>query len=436
MMDHLDPCAGSIDKVLVRDLVVMIKKSMKRKPDKRPSLVSIVNTLHRLETDSPASKLRDDDSAPSRLQAKGSFSSAETNSLARDARTVLCDCCCTSHEICYACDGKHRICAHCIDSQERKVGKNMSIVCPIDNCRKGFDGLKLKQALGESRYNDYVVRLEFLRNWQETIVDTIQKIVRDANKDVLQAFRHREDRFMSINKNNQEDMKEVKKSLLDHMETLRTVEDGVARAQGVLNFLATGDSIPCPKLVWLVPCETDCNTLISLLKIPVMSSWKLFFVCEKSYKLANPDSPIKLELHRQWLRNFAPILKASLVALEIAGAVKGLTVPPTFRKTTDEFMRRYDSMLTVVMNEQSLKAVTDPANESQAYKAIGTLTETKNWKNVAQMKLLTGESYRFFSEIVNEPERRKKWEPLMKIEKVQGRLVWVAKDASGRKTEH
>jgi len=128
----------------------------------------------------------------------------------------------------------------------------------------------------------------------------------------------------------------------------------------------------------------------------------------------------------------APILKASLVTLKIAGGVSGLPVPPMFESTLD-FLPQYESMLSDVMEDDDLKAIVDSMNELEVYKemdkfVVGDRVEWLAESNAAQLKQLTGESYRFFSEEARKPENLQKWESLMRIEKIQDQLVWVAKN--------
>jgi len=212
---------------------------------------------------------------------------------------------------------------------------------------------------------------------------------------------------------------------------IQSLGNTIQDARDLMSFLATGQTLPCPKLVWMVPGKL--NGFKKMLK-PIKSKWKVFFICEKNFCLANPDTPLELELTRQCIRRLAPVLKVSLIALGIAGSIAiriltGLPMPSDFI-SCDDTIKKYEDMLLEVMADESMEAICKNMEESGVFaemdKLFGSEEERKDLvrKKLIHMRQLTGKSYEYFSEKAREHKDR--WEPLMKIEVIRGIPLWVA----------
>ena len=75
------------------------------------------------------------------------------------------------------------------------------------------------------------------------------------------------------------------------------------KSQAILSFLATGESIPCPKLVVMIlekHVPEDKRQPRSFVKRIVMNPFKkrcyFFFLCQQTLKVVNPGNPMVLEL--------------------------------------------------------------------------------------------------------------------------------------------
>jgi len=190
-------------------------------------------------------------------------------------------------------------------------------------------------------------------------------------------------------------LQEIKDRLVHQLEKLETL-DKAGRSRAIQTFFASGDEILCPKLLWMLPD-----------KIPESQfegKWKIFFICEKTYRLANPETPLELELSRQQFRKISPLLKAPIAALKVGGTVSGIPLPPIpggTPATLDRVAAEYDRMLESTDRKGSDGAMT---------------------------KQSTGQAYRFLCELALEPENRSRWEPFMSVEVVEGKVAWVAKE--------
>jgi len=201
------------------------------------------------------------------------------------------------------------------------------------------------------------------------------------------------------------------------------------RSQAVLSLLAIGNTIPCPKLLWMLPEEMKDGKLRRFLKNPIKHKWKVFFICEKTFQLANPNSPMILELDRQWLRNLAFLFKASVVALKIAGEITAFAGFPLggIANTLAGTISECNKMFLGVMRDFELGAFSDAKEELKTYEEMDR-SQFDNDKTVARMMCLTGQAFRFFSEVALKSENKKNWEPYMTVEVVQDKVVWVAKE--------
>jgi len=426
MMDHLDPCAGRINKEITNHLVRICKKSMKQNPQMRPDLTVIIEGLQKLR----------------RKEQKYSVDDLLQDN-EEDEEGTSCAHCFKKDKKCFKCSNsevKHQICRACIwDLAMGKAGESPDIACPISSCQMPFCDEHVLAALGSTKYKEHIHNRVSFRRWQDALVDVFHTTAASSvggvsNRDVFELLKQQEELLLSVKVSTQERMCEIREIVVNQLRKLKMLDNNIERSQAVLSLLATGDTIPCPKLLWMRPAEdTNAPSLSSFLKRPFKRRWKIFFICEETHRLANPESPLELELDRQWLRNLAPLLKASMVALKIAGVVTdGNPLMPLLSSSHREsVMSEYDEMLHEVMSDSDLDAFSDTSvEELGVYEEIEKLTDCDKIEvtddKAAHMKCLTGHAYRWFSELALRPEHRKQWEPYMKWEVVRGKVVWVA----------
>eukprot|EP00540_Astrosyne_radiata_P022394 CAMPEP_0116840080 /NCGR_PEP_ID=MMETSP0418-20121206/10134_1 /TAXON_ID=1158023 /ORGANISM="Astrosyne radiata, Strain 13vi08-1A" /LENGTH=123 /DNA_ID=CAMNT_0004470283 /DNA_START=347 /DNA_END=718 /DNA_ORIENTATION=+ len=123
------------------------------------------------------------------------------------------------------------------------------------------------------------------------------------------------------------------------------------------------------------------------------------------------------------------------MALRVAGVaslVPGILLPPTCA-SLENAMSLYDEMLHEVVGDLNFKAISG-TDELGAYKRMEKFVSSdKDWvkmlvgEKAACLQRLTGQSYRFFSEIALEPENRVLWEPYMRWEVGRENVIWVKK---------
>mmetsp|Transcript_4055 Transcript_4055/g.9212 ORF Transcript_4055/g.9212 Transcript_4055/m.9212 type:complete len:500 (+) Transcript_4055:1424-2923(+) len=409
MRAHLDPRVGPIGDEVASGLVNIAMACMKKIPSRRPHLDTIINALQEIQDE------------------ESKFEVANLLLFQGEGGGVPCDRCCTRHNVCYECDNpsSHRICARCIYSQYLKVAENSDIVCPIDNCRHPFEGMKLIQALGETRYNDYVLYRAYLGKWRETVAKVVREVVSEewlsSNTEILQGLD-------ANNISNQVERREIREMLVDLRTRLKSLENKAERAEVFFKFLAAGESILCPKLIWMVPNPTgEQPDLASFFKKPFKCNRKIFFVCERSYCLANPETPIEMALDRRWLKRVAPLLKASVVLLKVVGTSTNI---PLFNSIADAISSYTDN----VMEDPELESITDIMDELGVFKAIENFVDDGKDsdgssladEDVAMIERLAGESHRFLAEEAQKPPNLLKWARFMEVDVVGKRVVWVA----------
>lgn len=133
---------------------------------------------------------------------------------------------------------------------------------------------------------------------------------------------------------------------------------------------------------------------------------------------------MEIRLDRLLLKQLAPLLKASLVAIALAcGSMSNLPLELPFPEIgLKENMAEFDLLYKDVSKDNDYEVVTNLDYWILAAKAQ-TLTDPV----LLKMRRLVGKSFRAFSLIAMDQENRWCWEPTIEPHPVDGRAVWVLK---------
>jgi len=200
----------------------------------------------------------------------------------------------------------------------------------------------------------------------------------------------------------------------------------------MFSLLAHWDTMPCPKLMWILPCKFGVSQIRRWIqqKKPFKCKWNLFFVCGKTFRVANPNTPMNLELDVQSLKRFAPFFMASFVSLRIAGSSTASGLPlPKGSKSLNDAIIEYKAMLLDAMRDETSNAELSMFEELANF--LDDKPRRKEWltrEQLLQIQRLTGSSYELFGlEAMKQGDR---WKPLMEIEVVRSFPMWVVVDTS------
>uniref|UniRef100_A0A7S2SIY7 Uncharacterized protein n=1 Tax=Rhizochromulina marina TaxID=1034831 RepID=A0A7S2SIY7_9STRA len=119
--------------------------------------------------------------------------------------------------------------------------------------------------------------------------------------------------------------------------TLATQGAEQLATQQLLATMAQGE-MDCPRLIWLRPAPKSTKLLSRLKRSMKPSSWlvdkyDVFFVCPVTLRLAvtgKGGNGYRVEMPKQWVRDYGPAIRASLAFLKTAvaaGRLAGLPLP-------------------------------------------------------------------------------------------------------------
>jgi hypothetical protein len=126
----------------------------------------------------------------------------------------------------------------------------------------------------------------------------------------------------------------------------------IEKSQAFLSLLATGYTLPCPKLVAMileadVPKDkrTSRGFFKKFFKNPFKKRHYFFFLCQKTMKVVNLEKPMVLKLGREWLKKLVPFIKASTIVINIASrATAGISVLPFVELGLDGIINTFDGV--------------------------------------------------------------------------------------------
>jgi tetratricopeptide (TPR) repeat protein len=230
--------------------------------------------------------------------------------------------------------------------------------------------------------------------------------------------------------NNQVQLYQQLERIEQKSDALKTTADN---NQVILSFFASGETIPCPKLVMVISeahipkDERQPRNIASRVKTLVKSRYYFYFLCQKTRKAVNPDNPMVLELDKNLVKQMAPFIKMSLVAINIASLVTvGISVLPSdlglsfLDLKLEDVISSFDDEYRNVMKDAEFA---DPKALEKTFKSLESTDEDIVKKTIE----LTGKSYRAFSEKALKQKNRECWEPFMKIGVLECGAAWVAK---------
>mmetsp|Transcript_26562 Transcript_26562/g.61801 ORF Transcript_26562/g.61801 Transcript_26562/m.61801 type:complete len:580 (-) Transcript_26562:629-2368(-) len=427
IMDHLDPCAGTIDEDIARDLVAVCKKSMKYNPKKRPHLSTIIDALRELQ----------------QREERSSVTEVFQNN---DSQGTACTKCDKKSDVWFQYSGaslKHCVCSTCIHLLVSKPLENPDIRCPIDNCQGRFSDEDMSGALGPTGFKNYMYQYSqtFPKEWRDALAHDVREAVSGAvvdapnSMDVVESLRRRVELLLLHSSRTSEHP-----NVVVELEALHNKVE-------CLTILA----VPYPRCFWMLPCKMDCScSLAALLKSAFTRKWKIYFVCEKSNQIANTDTPMEIELNRQWMRKLAPLFRLSLLVLNffvIAGMVPdvsltgvvsgmlmicafaGFPLPPTLGSmegSTSGLGRSPPETIFDAEEELGLGAHQEEETETFSSGDEESAEMRREGKD-SRLLCLRGQRYQCFGEIALKPTNRLSWEPYMKRELTSNEVIWVAK---------
>eukprot|EP00540_Astrosyne_radiata_P006647 CAMPEP_0116855132 /NCGR_PEP_ID=MMETSP0418-20121206/19071_1 /TAXON_ID=1158023 /ORGANISM="Astrosyne radiata, Strain 13vi08-1A" /LENGTH=886 /DNA_ID=CAMNT_0004488157 /DNA_START=19 /DNA_END=2679 /DNA_ORIENTATION=- len=428
MMDHLDPCAGTIDEDIARDLVAVCKKSMKYNPKKRPHLSTIIDALRELQ----------------QREERSSVTEVFQNN---DSQGTACTKCDKKSDVWFQYSGaslKHCVCSTCIHLLVSKPLENPDIRCPIDNCQGRFSDEDMSGALGPTGFKNYMYQYSqtFPKEWRDALAHDVREAVSGAvvdapnSMDVVESLRRRVELLLLHSSRTSEHP-----NVVVELEALHNKVE-------CLTILA----VPYPRCFWMLPCKMDCScSLAALLKSAFTRKWKIYFVCEKSNQIANTDTPMEIELNRQWMRKLAPLFRLSLLVLNffvIAGMVPdvsltgvvsgmlmicafaGFPLPPTLGSmegSTSGLGRSPPETIFDAEEELGLGAHQEKEETETFSSGDEESAEMRREGKDSRLLCLRGQRYQCFGEIALKPTNRLSWEPYMKRELTSNEVIWVAK---------
>ena len=303
-----------------------------------------------------------------------------------------------------ACQNGHGICGKCIDTQVERNLHLPSIVCPFDACfSPPYSEEQLDFAVSEKVYKTYRSyadrQMRILRLMENQVSKQVafqgvvlgymeqhgraQGEIMDlvgASSDKQRAFQS--DVLKMLQESDDNQVKELRKMtecisdnaheqaefhyrLLQQVGTLPKNDSGVANGmmarilKGLTHYIA-GTKELCPRWVVLEIPDSQSRRpkrpkewFKSLRKVKA----NLYLVCQHSHRRL--ETPIELEVNREWVQKVAPVLKYTLMALKIA-CEAGLSstiaqfIPSNLLSEQDSF---YTEMLTQSLDAASLAAL-------------------------------------------------------------------------------
>lgn len=172
----------------------------------------------------------------------------------------------------------------------------------------------------------------------------------------------------------------------------------------------------CPRLVWIMfPLDKGPKVLspkkwwTSFLKKKV----RLYLICQHSYTVL--ESPLEMEVTRDWVRQVAPALKVTVMLLS-ALSVSGLPFPlPIPVDTIQKSLEKQQEFVNTLLAKDTLQQL---ENEMKKDSEITTLSGQN-------IQLITGPAYDILSEKLNKDQRSGWKDKLHPVLDKGGSLMYV-----------
>jgi hypothetical protein len=226
-------------------------------------------------------------------------------------------------------------------------------------------------------------------------------------------------------------MKQIEESIGGTLDAIQGLQSNLDRSLVLLAFLAKGETIPCPKLVWI-----DASSLQKAVESPLddadPKAIDLYFLCEDDCTQSHPE-PMTIQATKDCLKRLIPIIKVSLVALKLAGDSRGVLLPVPSIKDLDEQLCFLSKVIGHLEDDEmeELLAIA----ETMYSTAEDDLNSNLGDDRVKEVRQLVGESYRELSKRALNELHCKKWKPYMDplpslYADAQFRVKWVCKNHS------
>jgi hypothetical protein len=213
---------------------------------------------------------------------------------------------------------------------------------------------------------------------------------------------------------------ETRQSLARTHKLLGVTHEKIEAMIGVLSHLDVRLNNPVPRLFLLVEAEhpNGWKHPREWLGSQALDKYRLYFVCAATQKTVGP--PIKLKVPKEWVRKAAPVIAASLIALQ-AAAKAGMHVSLDLGGVASVLQidsRRIEEMLEVV------STILHEGNKG------GLLNRLKE-KNLSDgdIQQLNGKAYEF---LVEKADEQPGWRSSMVPVRIppSAQVVWVTKEVA------
>jgi serine/threonine protein kinase len=295
---------------------------------------------------------------------------------------ILCNCASTAG---IHCNQKHWTCLNCLNKDIiRQMGHNGSGVhCTVQGCTcSAYDDKNLYGKIDQDIYDLYINTRDRQKN-NERHFAIITNILLQSDA-----------------------------AITSKLDSLHLKHDALHQSSSLimqnLAYLETEEMKKCPTLVWLEPSNptNQRNWTIPRTK----KSYKLHFICEKSFQVIEPA--LEIRLSREWVVKIAPILRFGLFLLQTAANSQGISFPFPFRLNITTMEGMVDSLL-----DEDTQKILDEANSS-------------SFCNSPKRKVfvLMRTAYEMISEIANQPTNTYWKEQLAPMVLENRKLIWVKKE--------
>lgn len=304
--------------------------------------------------------------------------------------------------------GRHFICSKCLQSHSGLVQGQEPLSCMFEEggCQNCYTGEDLKDALPYSVFETYIQRKTLTSKYFENFASAYGS---NVTNEVLGTVR---EGLQSIEESHEARMAEIEANIGVTLDAIRSIQNQLDRSLAALAFLATGETIPCPKLVWVEASEKNKANLRDIATKPFQQAFQkeidVYFLCEEDCVIAHP-SPMTMHVNKNCVKYLIPIIKVSIIALKVAGLSQGIVVPLPDLEDQSAFL---NDVLINELTDRRMKELLDDAEKMYSNLINGFDLDIGS-ERVNVVRKLIGESYSELSKRALKEKHYKKWNPYM-----------------------
>jgi serine/threonine protein kinase len=375
LLAHLDADGGGWPVGVVKKLAALVCQCNSNEVDKRPTVEALLKKLQVLRSlDGDMSRLAPN--ATARIQRQQS-SSRQSRLPRADGNKRTCVRCGMTRTHGIMCSNQHLICSDstCLEEMAREQKGSQTFRCCKNGCTRLFHidefygfvpasvFADLLLAMDENKKTDLIIQtiLDGFEEQQEMMSSSLSRIaedVRQSNQDVIAEIRQNNQQtilqLMAVRRcqtgptsaltesgimDGIEELKRASEELerkqtwleqqltrLDEirlsdpvfcdrqLEAIHTKLDALSSTYSRSIALLAGDQLKCPRLFILWPLRQQRPV-----RKVIYKEYRLFFIC------AHDKSPVETSIiikdAKKWVRKVAPLLKFSIFAIQMLGAV-------------------------------------------------------------------------------------------------------------------